>query len=241
MLLEARKIPWLERAYAAYGRRLLRRAFARVWVGGVAWPAGEGPALAYLNHPAWWDPILAVFLSRDVAHGDGYGPMDGVQLQRFPFFRRVGCFGTTTDGVEDARALALYAARLLHDGPRRTLWIFAQGGLEPARAPLRFRSGLARLSRAVPDAPLIPIAVRYEQRDQQRPEIFVRIGAPSRASTRPESPAAHTRRLVRRLADELARLDADLATNDLHDYRVVLGGRRSVSDRYEAIASLVRR
>jgi chlorobactene lauroyltransferase len=244
VLIEANKLPWLERLYLAYGRRLMRRAFARVWVGGAEWPVGDGPMLAYLNHPAWWDPILAVFLSRYVARFDGYGPMDRAQLQRFPFFRRVGCFGTTTDGVDDTRALATYAARLLHAGPRRALWLFAQGGLQPARAPLVFRSGVARLSRAVPDAPLVPVALRYELRDQQRPEIFVRVGEPSHAAPQGESAATHTRRLERRLAEVLARLDADLSANDLRDYRVVLRGRRSVSERYATFATfaaLVRR
>ncbi len=57
MLLDARKHPLLERAYARYGRRLLRRAFARVWVGGAPWPEGGGPVIAYVNHSAWWDPV----------------------------------------------------------------------------------------------------------------------------------------------------------------------------------------
>lgn len=232
MLVEANKLPWLERAYAAYGRHLLRQAFARVWVSGTEWPAQGGPAIAFLNHPAWWDPIVAVFLSREVAHTDGYGPMDRTQLARFPFFRRVGCFGATTDGVDDARALAQYAARLLRGGPRRALWMFAQGALRPARAPLAFRSGIARLSRAVPEATLVPVALRYEQRDEQRPELFVRIGDPMDAAGAGESVVMHTRRLEGALATELARLDADLTANALDGHRVVLRGARSLSARF---------
>jgi 1-acyl-sn-glycerol-3-phosphate acyltransferase len=71
MLLEARKVPGLERAYARYGRRLLRRGFARVWVGGAPWPESAGPAIAFLDHSCWWDPVLAVFLSHDLFRRDG--------------------------------------------------------------------------------------------------------------------------------------------------------------------------
>ena len=236
MLLEARKHPLLERAYARYGRRLLRRAFARVWVGGAPWPEGGGPVIAYVNHSAWWDPVLALFLSHDVFRRDGYGLMEGAQLVRYPFFRRIGCFGATMEHpAEDARGLALYAARLLRgarpDGVPRTLWIFPQGALLPARVPLAFRSGLARFSRAVPDALLLPVAVRYETRAAQRPECFVRVGAPVHPGSDP--PARLTRRLEQRLREELDRLDADLTAEHPAGYRVALAGRGSLSDFYD--------
>jgi 1-acyl-sn-glycerol-3-phosphate acyltransferase len=250
MLLDARKHPMLERAYARYGRRLLRRAFARVWVGGAPWPAGGGPVIAFANHSAWWDPVLAFFLSHDVFRGDGYGLMEGAQLLKYPFFRRIGCFGATMEHpAEDARGLALHAARLLSgpltgqpaagDGERqRALWIFPQGVLLPARVPLVFRSGLARFSRAAPGAVLVPVAVRYEVRGEQRPECFVRVGPPS-ASTG-EAPARFTRRLERRLQDELDRLDADLTAAHPAGYRVALAGRGSLSAFYERTAGRLR-
>jgi 1-acyl-sn-glycerol-3-phosphate acyltransferase len=246
MLLEARKHPLLERAYARYGRRLLRRAFARVWVGGAPWPEGAGPVIAFVNHSAWWDPVLALFLSHDVFRRDGYGLMEGAQLLRYPFFRRIGCFGATGEHpAEDARGLALYAARLLRDAAPgaapRTLWIFPQGALLPARVPLAFRSGLARFSRAVPGAVLLPVAVRYELRADQRPECFVRIGMPvhagvhvgGHAGVSAESPGRLTRRLEHRLRDELDRLDDDLAAEHPAGYRVALAGRGSLSDFYD--------
>lgn len=247
MLLDARKHPLLERAYARYGRRLLRRAFARVWVGGAPWPAGDGPVIAFANHSAWWDPVLAFFLSHDVFRGDGYGLMEGAQLLKYPFFRRIGCFGATMEHpAEDARGLALHAARLLSNDPAsgrgggrpRSLWIFPQGVLLPARVPLAFRSGLARFSRAAPEALLVPVAVRYEVRNEQRPEVFVRVGAPL---ARPDEPPARlTRRLERRLQDELDRLDGDLTAAHPAGYRVVLAGRGSLSAFYDRTAGRLR-
>ena len=263
MLLEARKRPTLEHLYARYGRRLLRRSFARVWVGGEPWPDdGDEPSIAFVNHSAWWDPILALFLSHDLFRRDGYGMMQGAQLSRYPFFRRIGCFGVTSDSFEDARAVSLYASRLLHEGARRTLWIFPQGELMPARVPLAFRSGVARFARAAPRAPLVPVAVRYEFRAEQRPEAFVRVGGAIRAdgartggggggggggdaggSTR-EGVLHLTRRLEQRLRQELAALDDDLARTaspaglsscSLADagYRVALEGASSLSTLYD--------
>ena len=251
MLIEARKTPWLERAYARYARRLLRRSFGRVWLGGAPWPAGDGPTIGYLNHSAWWDPILVFFLSHDLFRRDGYGLMQGAQLVRFPFFRRIGCFGVTDSSVDDARGVALYAARTLRAGPDRALWIFPQGELLPDRVPLRFRSGAARFARAVPEAPLVPVAVRYVFRHEQYPDCFVRVGEPVRPaelarSARSEGRsegrnpllegAGHlNRRLEQRLREELDTLDHDLQQPVVTNYRVVLEGKRSLSTLYERL------
>ncbi|GLC28355.1 lysophospholipid acyltransferase family protein [Roseisolibacter agri] len=244
MLLPARKSPLLLPLYARYGRRLLRRAFARVWVGGAPWPdAGAGPVIGFLNHSAWWDPIVLLFLSHDVFRCDGFGLMQGEQLRRFPFFRQIGCFGATGDGIDDARAVVAHASALLRDAPGRTLWIFPQGALLPARVPLAFRSGLARLQHAVPEAVVVPVALRYELRAEQRPELFVRVGAPVAPEPGPPAlagamrAAAHrTRRLERALRDELARLDGDLLDPSPSGYRVVLEGRGSLSAMWERTA-----
>lgn len=232
MLLEARKHAVLERLYAAYGRRILRRAFARIWVGGAAWPDGDGPSLAFLNHSAWWDPVLALFLSHDLFRRDGYGIMQGAQLQRYPFFRRIGCFGVTDGTLTDVRLLSEYAAQALGGGRARTLWVFPQGELLPPGAPLRFRSGVARLERAAPGLPLVPVAVRYAFRFEQRPECVVRVGPTITIGAR-EHPALITRRLEDAMRRELAALDAALAHPELPGYHTVLDGRGSVSAWYE--------
>ncbi|MDF1503641.1 lysophospholipid acyltransferase family protein [Roseisolibacter sp. H3M3-2] len=244
MLLPARKSPALVPLYAAAGRRLLRRHFARVWLGGAPWPAASaGPVIAFPNHSAWWDPIVLLHLSHEVFRCDGYGLMQGAQLRRFPFFRHVGCFGTTDDGLDDARALVAHAGDVLRGAPGRTLWIFPQGELLPARRPLAFRSGLARLERAVPEAALVPVALRYELRAEQRPELWVRVGE-GVPHGRPAAGAAGVARRTapggRALRAELAGRPYDLARADSlaapPGYRVVLRGRGSLSALWERTA-----
>jgi chlorobactene lauroyltransferase len=158
--------------------------------------------------------------------------MHGAQLEWYPFFRRIGCFGASTDGLEDVRAVSAYAARVLRDGRRRTLWLFPQGELLPTRAPLSFRSGAARFAQAVPEAPLIPVAVRYEFRAEQRPECSVRVGEAVTLGAR-ETPVQLTRRPEHRLRQELALLDGDLERAPLTHYRTVLGGTRSLHTLYD--------
>lgn len=232
MLLEARKLGVVERAAARYFRFLLRRAFARVWLGGVPFPDGPAPSIAFLNHSAWWDPVLTLFLSRMVLSRDSYGLFRGEELQRYPFFRRLGCFGITSERLDDLRALPHYASELLHGGPARTLWVLPQGDLLPARVPLAFRSLLARFSRQMPEVPLVPVAVRYEFRLDQRAECFVRVGE-ALTPLPHENAAMLTRRLEQRLKQELALLDAELAQPGVRNFRLVLEGLGSLSALYD--------
>ncbi len=232
MLLEARKLPLAERAAARYFRFLLRRAFARVWLGGVPFPDGPAPSIAFLNHSAWWDPILTLFLSRRVLKREAYGLFRGEELKRYPFFRRLGCFGITTERLEDLRALPAYASKLLNGGPSRTLWVLPQGELLPAHMPLAFPSLMARFARVMPEVPLVPVAVRYEFRLDQRAECFVRVGEPLYALPN-ETPSALTRRLEQRLRHELTLLDAELAQPGVRNFRLVLEGLGSLSALYD--------
>lgn len=230
MLLPPRKHSLLERAYAWYGRRLLRASFARIRVGGAPWPAGSA-SVALVNHSAWWDPILALFLSHDLFRRDGYGIMDGAQLLRYPFFRRIGCFGVTEASLPQSRELATMSAALLNASTARTLWLFPQGALLPARVSMRFRSGAARIALAAPGAAIVPVAVRYEPGREQRPEIVVRVGEATTAGQ--ERASTLTRRLEELLSTELAQLDADVANERLGSYRVVLRNDRSLSRLYD--------
>ena len=223
MLILDRRSSWKERLYIAYGRRLVRRAFARVRVTesphgtlpghpvGTSWAAGDAPLIAYINHSAWWDAVVPLVLSRDLFLRESYALMEGEQLRRYPFFRSLGCFGPTSSSPSDARATLAHAVSVLRGGPRRTLWICPQGALLPAQTPLSFKSGLARLARAVPEARLVPIALRFEFGDEPLPTCHVRIGAPVQRLD-DESIKQTTLRLTEALVAELEQLDEDLKT-----------------------------
>lgn len=230
MLLPPRKQAILERLYAWYGRRLLRSSFARVWIHG-AMPNVAQPLIAVANHSGWWDPVVALYLSHEPFRRDQYGIMEGKQLLRYPFFRRIGAFGVTGARPDDARSLAELAAHLLETGSNRVLWVFPQGALLPAAAGLRFRSGAVRLARRCDDAVVVPVAIRYPMTTERRPECLVRIGRP--VDVKGSSPKAATRALERAVAAELAAIDEDLLEGRREGYRVALEGGGSAADRYD--------
>lgn len=218
MFIADRRNAFLERIYIAYGRRLVKRSFARVHFThadcsvGTSWAESDAPTIAFINHSAWWDAVVPFIISRDRFRRESYAIMEGEQLARYHFFRRLGCFGATSSSLDDARAVVARAVTVLRGGPRRTLWLAPQGVLLAAHAPLVFKSGLARISRAVPEARLVPVALRFEFGKQQLPTCFVRIGAPLAPVSREEPIPVATSRLCSALTHELAELDRSLLT-----------------------------
>ncbi len=130
------------------------------------------------NHTAFWDPLVAVWLTNCVLPIDSYAMMDAKNLRRLPFFRLVGAFGIDLDDPRDGGLAIRYAAKLLREG-NRLVWVFAQGDERPiTERPLGFRAGAAAVARLSPGATILPLALRYEFGQTERPGLHVNIGEP---------------------------------------------------------------
>ena len=207
-LIEARKNAVLETVYAAYARRLIRKAFGRLRISGVHPTRTSTPVIAYMNHSAWWDAVIPVHLSHDLFRREIHALMEAEQIRRYPFFRHLGCFGPTGSSMGEARTVQAYATRVLRTENSPILWICPQGTLLPSHVPLAFKSGLARIATAVPEALVVPIAFRYEFLRNEKPDCWIKIGEPVVRAE--ESIPQLTRRLEIHLQREIDALDDEI-------------------------------
>ena len=198
----------LEKIYAAYARRLIRKTFGRLRISGALPSHSSVPVIAYMNHSAWWDAVVPVHLSHDLFRREIHALMEAEQIRRYPFFRHLGCFGPVESSLGEARLVAAYAARVLSAGNSPILWICPQGALLPSRIPMKFKSGIARIANAVPEAVIVPIAFRYEFLKNEKPDCWIKIGEPVVRAE--ESIPQLTRRLEIRLQRELDALDDEI-------------------------------
>ncbi|HEX5691740.1 MAG TPA: lysophospholipid acyltransferase family protein [Roseiflexaceae bacterium] len=212
--------------------------FDRVWlktVGPLPHPA-DGPLIAYLNHPSWWDGYMCMLLSRMVLRGrfQSFLMMEEPELRRYSFFRWAGCFSVDRkDARSSARSVA-YIGGLLAEQRARSLYIFPQGVLTPNdRRPLVLYPGLAHVVRRAGGAMLWPVALRYEFRGEQRPEAFIRAGPPHHAPADAD-PRKLTAEIERRLTDVADALRDEVANSNLADYRTLLRGRSGVNRIFDA-------
>lgn len=193
------------RWFSGVARSRIQRTFQFAAVRGVSRLRAhlDEPVLLVSNHTAFWDPLVAIWLTNHVVEIDSYAMMDAANLRRLPFFRWVGAFGVDLDDPRDGGLAIRYAAKLLRE-PGRLVWVFAQGDERPiTERPLRFRAGAATVSRLCPGATVIPLALRYEFGQTERPALHVNIGEPLPYERNVEAGQAQQEAAVLALLDEL--------------------------------------
>lgn len=166
--------------FSGHARGRIRSTFGVTRVHGLARARAlceEAPVLLVANHTAWWDPLVALHVSQHLLGVDGYAMMDAKNLRRLPFFAFVGAFGVDLDRPADGAAAIKYTARLL-DRAGRAVWIFPQGRERPVtERPLAFRPGSAEIARVARKARAVPVGIRYEFGGEERPALYISLGA----------------------------------------------------------------
>lgn len=209
----------------AYNRFLLRRAFARIRVAGLPRLRREGSAVVAANHSCWWDGCVDLQLTRRVLQRRSMLMMGDVELAKYRIFSSLGVFSTSMSGdrrhtLESVR----YAMRELKRTPT-LLWIYPQGAMTPARAPLSIRGGALAIAAAA-RVPVIPFAQRYEFVRDDHPEVIARVGEPIAVERRSDTTRTRLEDAMREL---LWKVDADTATGELHEYEEVFSGAETRS------------
>ena len=183
-MIPSRKQRTFNAWFAGHARGRIHGAFAATRIHGLRRTrelSQSAPVLVVSNHTAWWDPLVVLHVSQHLLQTDGYALMDAKNLRKLPFFALVGAFGVDLDRPEDGATAMKYTARLL-DRPGRLCWIFAQGQERPITGrPLGFRPGAAEIARIAKGARVVPAALRYELGAEERPFLYISLGAPIEA------------------------------------------------------------
>ena len=238
-LIRADKRGWPSAAVRALIDWKLRNHFHRIHVQGMeavrdALDADQSGLLLLANHSCWWDFFMAHRLNMAIP-ADGYGMTDHSNLLKFGFFRRIGAYSVDRGHPASVRASIDYTAELLRR-PRAVVWYFPQGEIAcNAVRPLDFQSGLRLLLRRAGTLRIVPVALRYEYWQEERPEAFARFGLATLTTSSERFDAVEHWR--ERLTGELDALSADVLTQDPTRFERILHGRRSAHDRYARLRS----
>lgn len=206
----------------------LWRAFDRIAIQDNQGVEGRGlPTILYANHVSWWDGYF-FFLLEQSWRAEFYLMMEEAQLSRYRFFQQTGCFSVDRADPREAMRSVQYAAQLLAGKPRRTLIIFPQGVIVPNdRRPLDTYPGVAHIAKRAGAVRCLPIALRLEFGQQQRPEGYLRIG-PGHVLEGGNTRAMQAE-LDRRLLHEVDALRDDFLAGRTDDYATLLHGMPSVN------------
>ena len=137
------------------------------------------PVLIYLNHPSWWDPLFALYLSQHLfPERFHYGPIATEGLNKFQFLGKLGFFGINPKTRAGA-AKFLQLGRQVLSRSNGTFWVTAQGHFSDVRIrPVALQSGVAHLARAASEFLIVPLAFEYAFWNERHPEAFVCFGNP---------------------------------------------------------------
>lgn len=173
-MIAARHQWWAEWLFFPFVKGLLRRHFHCLrLLGELPRLEPDQPLLIVPNHGTWWDGFFVYYLNRLLFRRQLYLMMLDEQLSRYRFFHRVGAFGIRPGLPRSVLETLRYSAEVLQD-PGNALCLFPQGELRyHALRPLVFQRGLERILKLCGRTfQLLPLGIRCELLEDQRPEAF---------------------------------------------------------------------
>ncbi len=169
------------RLFARYCRHYLSRHFHRLHLleRSPLDQFGDVPLLICLNHPSWWDPIVAIYLSQRLfANRLHYGPIAAAGISKYKFFEKLGFFPIDPQ-TRDGAFRFLQIGRAALATPGCALWVTAQGQFEDVRVrPTKFQTGVGHLARSSSGFVMLPLALEYSFWRERTPEAFACFGDP---------------------------------------------------------------
>ncbi len=201
------------------------------------WPR-QRPLIVCLNHPSWWDPLIAILLSRFLEReADHYAPMDELAFTRYGVLRKAGLF-PVEQGTPRGAVQFLRTAECVLADRNAVLWLTPQGGFTDARTrPVTLRSGLDALLRRLDEVTVVPLALEYTFWDERLPEALAMLGTPLHfqkgklVRQSGESAGQQVAAALAQTQDELAALSAQ---RNPALFRSLLAGSSGISGIYGA-------
>lgn len=229
-MIKAQKNTLISAFFKLYHKLLLKRHFFRIHLCGsdnLNRIDKALPVILYANHSNWWDGFMAFQLTSNYLKADDYLMMDFEQMRKYRFFKYIGVFsvnrGDAREGVESIN----YTAELLKDS-KKYLWIFPEGVMHAQDyEPLKFYSGLTRIAEKAGKVNLVPVSLRYEFINEQRPEVFIKIGEPDVITNNINDTKTYTEYLQNKLAGDLDLLRSDVINQNFGNYKVIFTGKHS--------------
>ena len=230
--------PAFLRIFTAYSRRYVSRRFHSIRVLETGLPPRNlpSPLVVYLNHSAWWDPLICLRLAQTYFPGRAsYAPIEADALQRYRFFQRLGFYGVAQNSVRGAMTF-LRTTRAILSSAGNIVWLTPQGRFMDVRErPLRLEQGIGELAAQMPEATFLPLAIEYAFWTEPRPEALISFGEP--IIPRRESPrGAHewTDLLSNALEETQDELAARSCRRDPSEWHRLDRGTSGISAFYDA-------
>jgi hypothetical protein len=194
------------------------------------------PVILLPNHNTWWDGFFAYLITSNVLSRPIYLMMTEEQLQNYPFFSRVGAYSINLKNRKRMLDSLDYTHKILMGYDRKAVCIFPEGELKCYHVgSMEYKRGIQwimqRLQREVN---LVQMAIRIEFLEQQRPEVFIKLGDAVVAGS-DSFPGLDN--LESRHAQLLSSLENKIQSGQKGE--MLLHGKSSIHEAYSKVASAI--
>lgn len=195
-------------------------------------PTDGAPVLVVMNHPSWWDPLIAFVMSQQLPSYAHYGVIDARMLAKYRILAKAGVFGIDLHSLRGA-AEFLRSGQLILSRPQHALWVTAQGEFVDARRrPLGLRSGVGHLAARMKSGWVLPLAMEIVFWNERTPEALAMFGS---AIPLPQSDNPHrmTEQIESALTETMDRLAVDAISRDPQRFETIIRGRTGIGGVYD--------
>lgn len=193
-------------------------------------PADDAPVLVAMNHPSWWDPLVAFVLSRQLPGYAHFGVIDAAMLTKYAMLRKAGVFGIDPHSLRGA-ADFLEKGQAVLSRPRHALWVTAQGEFaDVRRRPLGLRAGVGHLAARLSRGWVVPLALEIGFWNERTPEALAKFGEPIPFGGSGKAMTATIEAALTATLDDLSR---DAISRDAGRFTTLVTGRVGVGGVYD--------
>lgn len=224
----------LVRWFRGYSRRYVARHFHALRLARDAYPPrfAAGPLLVVMNHPSWWDPLIALLLAELMPGRAAYAPSEARMLARYPMLERIGLFPVDRTAAAGVRGFLRVSRSILADDSA-ALWITGQGEfVDPRCRPVRLLPGIGYLAQRAGWGTVLPVALEYPFWDERTPEVLARFGRPIDLA-RTATAKQWTDRIASALTDTQDALMRQSQARDPDAFVTLVSGRAGVGGPYD--------
>jgi len=239
-MITARHAVWADWIFRQYVMWLLKHHFHAIHIlGEIPDPAPKLPLILLPNHSTWWDGFFVYLLNKKLFHRKLYLMMLEEQLAKYYFFSKLGVYGMEPKSGKGVIASLRYTVSIMREAPLTSplICVFPQGELRPSgMRPLGYKRGIEwiieKYSKTVN---LLPLAIRCEFLDDQRPEVFFLFGENYQVNSETFSGISWLEKeeeyLLNKLSDLIVKREIG---------QVLLRGAQSVSEVWDAFVRKIR-
>lgn len=174
---------WLQRGFRRFVRSMLKKNFHAIAVERDSLRNLEIPPdaslIVYVNHPSWWDPLIAHFLCENrFPERQFYAPIDATALQQYKVFAKLGFFGVDAKTTSGRAAFLQTSSQILHSSGT-SLWMTPEGRFTDVRDQSNnYSPGLAHLCTHQSSGYVLPLAMELPFWEERLPECLLQFGTP---------------------------------------------------------------